>query len=325
MGARFHFPGHYREWSGDVNTDTQELKKMKHIVGALVLALSLASATEALAQGRGGGGGGGFGGGGGGFGGGSFGREGFGQRVSPQWLASPEVAGGKKYMLIYICPTTEDQDPVAFQNLDVAAASRKDWGFVKIPHDRDNKWIKAWSIRRIPCIVGADIHANSFRIAPGNAIQTVRAIISSVPPLIERYKASLKKNFKSAKTKLERNRASGIKSLVTFLLKAKPGYDEVEEAAKLLRELGAEDIKQGELAESVGADQAIKYYEGLVKTYKTTPPGVLAQIKIARLEHQKGKSTAASLRLRKLEDLEPSWLEPERNEAARVRQELSKK
>ena len=148
---------------------------MKYLVGTLVLALSLASATEALAQGRGGGGGGG-GFGGGGFGGGSFGREGFEQRVRPQWLASPEAAAGKRYLLVYICAPTEDEDPVAFQNRDVAAASRKDWGFVKIPHDRDNKWIKQWGIRRIPCLVGADIHGNSFKIASGNSVQTVRAL-----------------------------------------------------------------------------------------------------------------------------------------------------
>lgn len=227
----------------------------------------------------------------------------------------------KKYILVYVRPLNEEKEPGDFQNADVINQSRGAWAFVKMDFDKENRWLKAWGIGRAPAVVATDLHGNEFGKAASS--DAVRGLCKSVPDLIAKYEAKLRADWAKVGDQLKLDEEKGAKSLVDFCQIAKPGYKETGEAAARLTEVSEGALKRGELAESVGVDAGIAYYDDLSRTYAKTPPGVLSQIRLALLEHERGnvrKALDALLRIQK-DRLSPA----ETDETAKAVQEISRR
>lgn len=290
---------------------------------AVTLAAFLTLAGQALAQKGGGGGvGGGGGGGRGGFGGGrGEGKGEDGPRIN--WQDSLEsvlervgaldappdeggkdkkfrrAAGEKKAILVYVRPAGEVDDPNSFNNQDITLASYGPWVYVRINFDKDNALIRSLGLRAAPGIAGLDLYGNIYQRAQGTTADAVRAILKTVPELIARYEAKLESDFQKAMAALKSDTERGTKALVDLVSEAKPGYKEVAEAVAELRKLGEAALKNAEVAESVSPESGIQFLEGLIKLFKATPPGLLAEIRIARIEHARGNVSIAIQRLLK--------------------------
>lgn len=228
----------------------------------------------------------------------------------------------KKHVLVYVRPVNEEKEPGDFQNADVIAQSRQAWAFVKMDFDKENKWLKAWSVSRAPAVVATDLHGNAF----GKAASTdaVRNLLKGIPELITAYEAKIKADWSKVCDQLKLEDERVAKALVDFCKAAKPGYKETQEAHAKLTEVSESALKRGELAESVSVDAGAVYYDDLSRTYGSTAPGVLAQIRLAFLEHERGnvrKALDSLVRLQKQERLSPH----ETEEIAKTLQEISKR
>ncbi len=220
------------------------------------------------------------------------------------WLPSvdqvPESGEKKKYIFVYVRTPGELRDPAGFQNLDLIAASKGEWSFVKMDLDPENPSQKLWGITRAPCVVGCDLYRNDFKKAGSVSPNTLRAMVASVPKAIYSFKSRLRSDHAQAVKTLESNRSRGIGSFVRIVLLGKKGYKEIEDAVKRLDELGAEDFKQGELTETATVEKAVAYYQQMVTLYKTTPVGLSAEVRIARLENDAGRIPSAIQRIHKV-------------------------
>ncbi len=232
-----------------------------------------------------------------------------------------ENAQDKKYILVYVRPLSEEKEPGDFQNADVITQSRGPWAFVKMDFDKENKWLKAWGIGRAPACIGTDLHGNEFgRIASTDG---VRGLLKSVPDLIAKYEAKIRIDWSKIGDQLKLDEERGAKLLVDFCQIAKPGYKETGEANAKLSEISEAALKRGELAESVSVDAGVGYYEDLTRTYGKTAPGILSQIRLAFLEHERGNVRKGLDSLQRIlkERLSPH----ETEEANRSIQEISKR
>ena len=228
----------------------------------------------------------------------------------------------KKFVFVYVRPVNEEKEPGDFQNADVITQSRGAWAFVKMDFDKENKWLKTWGISRAPACIATDLHGNEF----GKTASTdaVRTLLKGVPGLITAYEAKIKADWAKIGDQLKLDEDRGAKALVDFCQAAKPGYKETQEAAAKLTEISESALKRGELAESVSVDAGAVYYDDLSRTYGKTAPGVLAQIRLAFLEHERGnvrKALDSLVRLQKHERLSPH----ETEEIAKTLQEISKR
>jgi hypothetical protein len=230
----------------------------------------------------------------------------------------------KKYLFVYVRPLNEEKEPNEFANQDVVTQSRGAWCFVKMDFDKENKWLKAWGIGRAPAIIGGDLHGNDFGKAASASIDAVRGLLKTVPDAVNKYEAKIRSDWSRVNDQLKLDEDKGSKLLVDFCQIAKPGYKETAEAAAKLTEVSEAALKRGELAESVGVDQGISYYDDLAKTYGKTAPGVLSQVRLALLEHERGnvkKAVDALVKIQKLDRLSPHEME----EANRALHEISKR
>jgi len=297
---------------------------MKKITAAGSVALLLAFATQAWAQG---------------------GRDEFGRGYSSRvdWYPSLEraMSGGdsgernpffgrrmdpveKKYIFVYVRPLTEDKEPNEFVNQDVVTASREKWAFVKMDFDKENPQLKAWGIGRAPAIVGCDLHSNDFAKTPAAGLDAIRSILKSVPPAVLAYEVKLKTDYSKALEQLRSDEEKGIGLLVNIVANGKHGYKEVGEAQKRLDEATQSAVQKGELAEAVSVEAGIDYNEDLVKAFKTSSAGVMAEIRVARLEHERGNVAVAIARLAKVQKYDARILKKEIEEAGKALDEISK-
>ena len=265
----------------------------------------------------------------------------FGRRV--HWYPSIEAAGGgasemerrrarffgqeageKKYIFVYVRPLLEEREPGEFANADIVNQSRGAWAFVKMDFDKENAWVKAWGLRNAPAVIGCDIHGNDFGKSMGHSLDTVRGLLKTVPEAVAKYEARLRYDWQKIQDQLKADEDKGAKALVDFCLNAKPGYKESGEAANRLAEVAEAALGKGELAEAVGLDTAVDYHEELLKIYRATSPGLRAEIRLARLEHERGAVQAALQRLAKIGKLDPRLYAREIEEAARATADLGK-
>jgi hypothetical protein len=297
---------------------------MKKTTAAASLALFLACAAQAWAQGRG-----------------DFGDR-MGSRVD--WYPSLERAMGgadsgndqfrrffgrmepteKKYIFVYVRPQIEDKELNEFTNVDVVSASRGAWAFVKMDFDKENPHLKAWGIGRAPAIVGCDLHANDFHKAASAGLDAIRSLLKAVPPMVLAYEAKLKADYSKALELLRSDEEKGTKALVDIVSNGKHGYKEVAESQARLAEMTEAAFKKGELAESVSVEAGIEYNEDLVKLYKVSPPGAMAEIRLARLEHERGNVQPAIQRLLKVQKYDARSFKKEMDEAQKALDEISK-
>lgn len=234
----------------------------------------------------------------------------------------------KKYIFVYVRPVTEDKEPNEFVNQDVVQASRDKWAFVKMDFDKENPQLKAWGIGRAPAIVGCDLHSNDFGKTPAAGLDAIRSMLKSVPPAVIAYEAKLKADYSKALEQLRSDEEKGIKILVDIVAKGKHGYKEVGEAQNRLTEITHAAVQKGELAEAVSVEAGIDYHEDLVKAFKTSSAGVMAEIRVARLEHERGNVAVAVARLLKIQNDKAQYdvrtLKKEIEEAGKALDEISK-
>lgn len=231
----------------------------------------------------------------------------------------------KKYIFVYIRPVTEDTEPREFSNCqDAVEASRGAWAFVKLDFDKENALQKAWKVTSAPACIGTDLYGNEFVRLGGPTIDTIRNVIRNTPPLVTAYETKLKADFQKASDLVKTDEDKGAKMFVDICLTGKPGYKEVTDSQSKLAELTDIALKRGELAAAVSPETGIDYYEDLVKTYRTTAPGVRAEVLIALLEHARGNVQPAIQHLLKVMKSDARLLKAEIDTASKALDEISK-
>ena len=300
---------------------------MKKVAGVLGFVLMLSA--QALAQ-KGGGKGGK------GFEGGDFGERG----VRVHWApgienatsSDPEGRGKfgkmfgepveKKYLLVYVRPLSESSDPGEFSNEDIVKASYREWTFVKMDADKDNPYLKSWGVRAAGVVMGCDLHANAFMGPVTSSADQLRRILAGLPGAVSAYEQKVKTEYGKAVDAIKTDEARGTKLLIDLVATGKPGYKEVTQAQARLSEQAETAFRRGELAEGVGPETGIEYYEEVSKTYKGTPPGARADLKLARLERERGNAKGALAKLQAVAKLDPRVFKAEVEEAQKALEEL---
>ena len=260
----------------------------------------------------------------------------FGRRI--YWYPTVEAAAGggemnrrrffgqeaaeKKFIFVYVRPLQEEREPSEFSNADVISHSRGAWAFVKLEFEKESPWLRTWGIRTAPAVIACDIHGNEFGKAA--TLDAVRGLLKNVPDAIAKYEARLRLDWQRIQDQLKVDEDKGAKALVDFCLAAKPGYKEVAEATARLTELADNALRKGELAEAVSVDAAIDYHEEILKIYRASAPGLQAEIRLARLEHERGQVQPAIQRLAKISKLDGRLFAREIEDAAKATADLSK-
>lgn len=308
---------------------------MKKIGAALAFVLLLSA--QAMAQGKGGGKGGK-----GGFEGGEFGERGF--RVN--WAPSLESAvspdpdeaqrrkfmkgfgvesADKKYLLVYVRPPAESADPGEFSNDDVVKASYRDWTFVKMDAEKDNPHLKGWGVKTAGVVLGCDLHTNAFMGPVTSSADQLRRILGGLPGAIAAYEQKVKTEYGKAIEAIKTDETRGTKLLIDLVASGKPGYKEVTQAQARLNEQAETVFRRGELAESVGPEAGIEYYEEVAKTYKGTTPAARADLRLALLERERGNTKGAVTKLQAILKLDPRVFKAEIEEAQKALDETRAK
>jgi len=310
---------------------------MSRYVTALAAVLTLALASEALAQ---------RGGGGGGRGGGGFGPGDFGGGPAILWYPSIESAlarGGerpaapaadpdqpapdpdrwarrfgfdpvpKKYVFVYVRPVSDDKDPNVFNNTELVTASRREWAFVKMDFDKEQPHQKAWGLKAPPACITLDMHGNDILKTTALSIDALRGLIRNTPDAIQAFEL-----------KLRTDEARGVKALIEIAALNRVGYKEITDAQSALAETSEAAFKNCELLESASLEWGIAFLEEMVRLYRTTAPGVRADARIARLENLRQNIQAAIQRLARIAKYDARFLRKEIDEAAALLGDISR-
>jgi hypothetical protein len=231
----------------------------------------------------------------------------------------------KKYIFVYIRPTTEETEPREFANCqDAVDAYRSAWVFVKLDFDKENAIQKAWKVNSAPACVGCDIFGNDFLKFGAPSIDVIRSVIRGTPPAVTAYEARLKADFQKACDLVKTDEEKGSKVFVDICLGGKNGYKEVAESQAKLNELTENAFKKGDLAAAVSLDTGVDYFEDLVKIYRTTAPGARAEVLLATLDYARGNAQPAIQRLLKVMKSDPRVLKAEIESAGKALDEISK-
>jgi hypothetical protein len=231
----------------------------------------------------------------------------------------------KKYIFVYIRPVTEEKEPNEFSTFaDVLNAARDAWAFVKMDLDKENAHQKAWGVRGAPSIVGCDLHGNDFTRATGHSTDAIRSVLKNTPDAVSRYQAKLKSDFAKASDTLKIDEERGAKLFVDLVAIGKRGYKEIVDAQEKIAEISAQALRKGELASAVSLDAGVEYLEELVKTYKSSAPGIQAEVSLALLDHARGNVQPSIQRLVRLQKLDLRGMKAEQEALARAFMEVDK-
>ncbi len=241
-----------------------------------------------------------------------------------KFLGKDEQGGEKKYILVYVRPLAEQRDPGEFQSQEVLSAAQGSWNFVRMEFDRDNAHIKAWGLKTAPALVTCDMKGNDFMKSATLSNDQVKRVLGGTPEMIQRYEQKIRADLAAALKALTTDEARGVKLLGDIVATGKHGYKEVADAQAKLNEHSEASFKRGELAESVGPDAGVEYYDEVARIYKGTPPGVRAEIRACRLDHERGNTRKAVERLQALLKLDLRVFKAEIEEAQKALDEISK-
>lgn len=230
----------------------------------------------------------------------------------------------KKFIFVYVRPPSEEKDPSEFNNNDLVTASRREWAFVKMDFDREHPQQKAWGIKAVPFCVTLDMRGNEILRANSVSIEALRGLIRNSPETLARFEAKLKIDFQRAIEALKADEARGVKALIEIAQIPKVGYKEITDAQAALAEAAETAFRNCELVESTSPEQGIAYLEEIVKIYRLTPPGVRAEVRIARLDHHREAVQAAIQRLLKILKYDARVVKKEIDEAAAALGEISR-
>ncbi|HLY08605.1 MAG TPA: hypothetical protein VKW04_04765 [Planctomycetota bacterium] len=231
----------------------------------------------------------------------------------------------KKFIFVYIRPLSEDKEPNEFVTCqDALEAARTTWAFVKMDFDKENVYQKAWGIKSAPTCIGCDFFSNDFVKVNAVSVDAIRSVVRSTPDLIAKYEAKLKADFAKATDVLKTDDEKGLKLMVDVCLSGKNGYKETADAQKTLNEMTEPLFRKGELASAVSPEAGSEYFDDLVRSYRTTAPGVRAEIFLAILEHARGNIQPAIQRLLKVMKYDGRMLKTEVESAGKALDEISK-
>lgn len=245
------------------------------------------------------------------------------ERIARKFLRGMDNAE-KKYMFVYIRPGSEEKEPNEFNNNDIVLASRQEWAFVRMDVNKDNAHQRAWGVKGAPLLLGCDMHGNDFVRAGGVTIDAVRSILKGTPDAVAKYEQKIRNDYAKAVELAKSDEGRAVKALVDLVAAGKPGYKEVTEAQARLNEIAESAFRRVEVAESVSLESGLEQLEELVKVFRSTAPGIQAEIRIARLERARDNPAAAIARLQKVLKADPRLFKKELEEAAALLQEISK-
>ncbi|HVR87072.1 MAG TPA: hypothetical protein VMU54_22295, partial [Planctomycetota bacterium] len=195
--------------------------------------------------------------------------------------ATGQEPSDKKYIFVYIRPLNEDKEPNEFGTCkDALEAAHSSWAFVKMDIDRENVYQKAWGIRSAPACIGCDLFGNDFVKVAAVSVDAIRRVLASTPDQVASYEAKLKADLAKATEALKSDEERGLKLLVEVCLAAKNGYKETADAQKTLNEISESVFRKGELASAVSPETGSEYFDELVKLYRSTAPGVRAEVSL---------------------------------------------
>jgi hypothetical protein len=298
------------------------------LAGSLVFVLALSAQAFAQKGGKGG-----------------FGGE-FGDRggpTRPRWVnnmdsvAAPEDPfearrrkmmgldpAEKKYMLVYIRPQAETEDPAAFNSVDISKLSHDSFVFVKMDFDKDNAYQKGWGVKVAPMVIGCDLHTNEFIKTNAVSLDSLRRVVGGLPEVIARYETELKSDFAKANEAVKTDEPKAMKLFVKIVSDGKKGYKEVDESATKVHDYAEGALRKADLPESVSPEAGIDFLDEVSKIFKGTAPGVQADIRIARLDHDRGLAAKAIERLSPIIQKADPKLKSEVESAARALEDISK-
>jgi lipopolysaccharide biosynthesis regulator YciM len=98
----------------------------------------------------------------------------------------------------------------------------------------------------------------------------------------------------------------------------------VAESHAKLNELTESSFRKGELASAVSPESGVEYFEDLVKVYRSTGPGLKAEVVLALLDHARGNVQPAIQRLLRVLKSDPRTMKPELEAAQKALDEISK-
>lgn len=229
----------------------------------------------------------------------------------------------KKYLFVYIRPLAETQDPGSFNSADIAKLSHDQWVFVKMDFDKDNAHQKAWGVKAAPAIIGADLHGNDFIKTGAVSLDSLRRITGSLPELVVRYEQKLKADYAKANELMKTDEPKAVKMFVEIIADGKKGYKEVDESATKIADFAQGALKKADLPESVSPEAGVEYLDEVARAFKGTATGVQAEIRIARLDHERGNVQPAIVRLVGIQKYDAK-LKAEIENAARALEEIGR-
>jgi hypothetical protein len=242
----------------------------------------------------------------------------------PRRLKGMPDAVEKKYIFVYVRPLAESSDPGEFNNSDVVQLSHNEWAFVKMDFDRENAHLKAWGIKGAPVCLACDLHGNEFARTASATIDQIRRLTGSLPGLVARYEATLRGDYARALELLKTDESKSLRLFSEIVSNGKIGYKEVTEAQARVAEYGEIALRKAELPESVSPEAGIDYLDEIAKTFRGTATGVQAEIRIARLEHERGNPAAAILRLGQIQKSDAKLPKGEIEKVAQALDEISR-
>lgn len=115
---------------------------------------------------------------------------------------------------------------------------------------------------------------------------------------------------------------SEVRDLAAQVLGGRVGPARLQAALARLKVLGDGDLRSAELAMSVDPKDGLLLLQGMIALYQATPPGIQAELQVARIEIARGDGPSAVERLQKIGETKAAYLESERTEAARLLKEM---
>lgn len=263
----------------------------------------------------------------------------FGRNSRIDWIEGPErvmKAGptpnprlarellGKRYLFVYIKPSDSETEPAGFSSAEVQAAARGAWAFSWEEFSKENALIKGWGVTSAPAAIGCDLHGNEFMHTADISPVSLRRLLTAVPDSIQKYEARLKADHARAVDSAKDDPRKAIRPLVDLLQVGRPGYKEVKEALEILADCAKDDWRKAELAETVSPAEALVALEEIAKVYRSSPPGVQAERRIAELEMARGNFVAAVQMLERILKHGAPWLRSEHDAAAALLNRIRK-
>lgn len=202
------------------------------------------------------------------------------------------VAEGKRPVLILVQPKGSKDLPMVFRNPEVEDASLDRFVFVQVEYDPRLEVLKPIRPSQLPVILCTDAYRNflgtsGVRVDPYAIQAFLKGMETKARNLRKRVEA-----LAARAQKVRGRRAKYIRTLIELTEVAR-GYPEIERANATILRFGREDLLKAEDLKRTEPAGARKRFEWLISTYKGSPIGPLARLRLALLLDAEGKPRQA--------------------------------